>query len=183
MKWFPSRKPKTERRESELHEAYLAAVTQHKGIIYKVARVYCPRLEDREDLIQEILIQLWRAFERYNSNFKLSTWMYRIALNVAISWYRKDKAAKYEHVDLNESLFKIDDENALQESHDIQQLYEFIHQLAPLDKALMLLYLEGESHAAIAESLEISKSNVATKIGRIKQKLKHEFESSERVSR
>ena len=154
---------------------------QHKGIIYKVVNSYCQYQDDRQDLAQEILVILWLAFDKYDQQYKFSTWMYRIALNVAISHYRKDNRrqdrAQKDDQDIIQWI-EIDCE-ADQSNAQIDQLYRFIGQLDKLNKAIMLLYLESMSHEDIASNLGISKTNVATRIGRIKVKLKQQFLAQE----
>ena len=137
--------------------------------------------EDRKDLEQEIIIQLWNSFDNYNSEYKYSTWMYRIALNVAISFYRKEKKWSMKNDFYNEeSIFKIEEDPIEEQSelnYHLKLLQEFIHNLNELNKALMLLYLEEKSYEEISEILGISKTNVATKISRIKLKLKKQFQN------
>lgn len=150
-------------------------IEQNKGIIYKVARSYGKNEDDKSDLFQEIVLQLWRAFDRYDDRYKLSTWMYRIALNVAISFYRKERG-KAELLPLTEGMTEIADEtqNAEVEAN-INLLQQFINELKELDKALMILYLESKSYKEMADILGISETNVATKISRIKEQLKQKF--------
>lgn len=159
-------------------EKFIVTLDDHKKIIYKIVNSYCPNREDRKDLEQEIIIQLWNSFDKYNAEFKYSTWMYRIALNVAISFYRKEKkwSVKNDFFD-EDSIFSIADENENETELDyhMKLLQEFINNLGELDKALMLLYLEEKSHEEITEILGITKTNVATKINRIKLKLRKEF--------
>lgn len=151
-------------------------MNQHKGIIYKVVNSYCQHQDDRQDLAQEILTTMWLAIDNYNNEFKFSTWMYRIALNVAISYYRKD-SKRQDKISLdNEQLINIADIAAEDKSEDIRQLYRFIGQLDKLNKAIMILYLESESYESIANSLGLSKTNVATRIGRIKATLTNQFQ-------
>lgn len=158
------------------NEHFLQLIEQNKGIIYKVARSYGKNDEDREDLFQEIIIQLWGAFERYNDQYKLSTWMYRIALNVAISFYRKERKRTASSLPLTEGMSEIAEDNAQEELNaNIHLLQQFINQLKELDKALMILYLESKSYKEIAEILGITETNVATKISRIKDQLKQKF--------
>ncbi|MDB5135864.1 MAG: polymerase, sigma-24 subunit, subfamily [Mucilaginibacter sp.] len=155
---------------------FLQLIEQNKGIIYKVARSYGKNDEDREDLFQEIIIQLWGAFDRYNEQYKLSTWMYRIALNVAISFYRKERRRIESESPLTESMAEIADESRDSElESNINLLQQFINELKELDKALMILYLESQSYKEIAEILGITETNVATKISRIKDRLKQKF--------
>lgn len=167
-------------KESKKDE-FLSTIDTHKKIIYKVVNSYCKNKEDRKDLEQEIIIQLWNSFDKYNAEYKYSTWMYRIALNVAISFYRKEKKWFVINDFYNEdSIYSIADENEnkTELDHNIELLQEFINKLNELDKALMLLYLEEKPYDEVAEILGISKTNVATKISRLKLKLKKEFQKN-----
>lgn len=158
-------------------ERFLGIIGQNKRLIYKVANSYCRDPEDRKDLVQEIIIQLWRSFGRYDERYKLSTWMYRIALNTAISHYRRDRNRLESSVPLHESLLELADDDGAEIFLDgrIKQLYELIGRLDELNRALMILYLDDNSYRDIAEVLGISETNVATKIGRIKNRLKQQF--------
>jgi len=166
---------------SDKKDRFIQTIDEHKKIIYKIVNSYCPNREDRKDLEQEIIIQLWKSFDKYDDHHKYSTWMYRIALNVAISFYRKERKWSLKSDFYNEaSIFNMVDENGKDEAeldNQIKLLQTFINNLNELNKALMLLYLEEKSHEEIAEILGITKTNVATKIGRIKVKLKKEFEN------
>lgn len=157
-------------------DLFLSVIETSKGIIYKVANLYCKDAEDRKDLVQEIVLKLWKSFDSYNEQFKHSTWIYRIALNAAISFYRKEKLRKKITTPFSESLLNIGDleDNKLTEQSTLF-LNQFIAELKELDKALMLLYLEEKSHKEMAEIIGITETNVATKIGRIKTLLKHKF--------
>ncbi|WP_412985686.1 RNA polymerase sigma factor [Pontimicrobium sp. IMCC45349] len=161
-------------------EQFIKTIDEHKKIIYKIVTSYCQNKEDRKDLEQEIIIQLWNSYDNYNSNYKYSTWMYRIALNVAISFYRKEKKWSIKNDFYNEnSIFKIEEDTNEEQTeldYHLKLLQEFIHNLNELNRALMLLYLEEKSYEEIAEILGITKTNVATKISRIKLKLKKEFQ-------
>ena len=156
----------------ERHELYLDILEKHKGIVFKVARSYCSNEFDREDLVQEILAQIWRSLDTYNDAFKVTTWMYRVALNVAISVYRKDKSAAYKHTEIEDRLLTYDMVQESENEQNLSALYAFINELNDIDKAVLLMYLEGENQAEIAANLNITISNVSTKINRIKQKLK-----------
>ena len=159
---------------------FTQVVEQNKGIIYKVVNSYCQKQDDRQDLAQEILVQLWLSFDKYDAQYKLSTWMYRISLNVAISYYRKDKRRKDDVALEQDELINIVDCSANTENTDeIKLLYKFIAELDKLNKAIMLLYLESESYENIAQSLGLTKTNVATRIGRIKELLKTQFLAQE----
>lgn len=150
-------------------------IEQHKGILFKVARVYCPNENDREDLIQEMMIQIWQSVHKYNDQYKITTWLYRISLNVAISYYRKNSTRIKKFTDLNEQMMETPVEDKSENERQLKLLEQFICELKEIDKALMILYLEDKSHTEIAEILGISVSNVGTKIGRIKDKLKTRF--------
>lgn len=149
---------------------------QHRRIVFKVAGLYSRTVADREDLVQEISVQLWRSYARYDERqAKFSTWLYRIALNVAISQARRQhwsEAERFEpllphHLDTMGG-----GETIHEEDERLTTLYAFIGQLDPLNRALILLYLEDRNYAEMAEILGISETNVATKISRIKQKLR-----------
>lgn len=159
---------------------FVQLMEQNKGIVFKVANSYCQHQDDRQDLAQEILTTMWLAFDKYNPEYKFSTWMYRIALNVAISYYRKDSKREDKANANEECLVHIADLTQEGErSEEIRLLYRFIGQLDSLNKAIMLLYLESEPHDDIANSLGISKTNVATRIGRIKEALRKQFDNQE----
>ncbi|WP_316782526.1 sigma-70 family RNA polymerase sigma factor [Pedobacter frigiditerrae] len=158
-------------------QEFLKIIETNKRLIFKICNSYCQNADDREDLAQEIIFQLWKSWGNFNNDYKLSTWMYRIALNVAISFYRKERKTT-STISMGEHLIEIVDEN-LEEGleENLNALQQFINELKPLDKALMLLYLEEKSHKEIAEIIGITSTNVATKIGRIKEQLKQKFSS------
>ncbi len=156
---------------------FLTLIEANKRIIFKICNAYCQNAADREDLAQEIIYQLWKSWSSFNASAKLSTWMYRIALNVAISFYRKERKTTAT-VLMGDQLIEIADEN-LEEGLEtnLNALQHFINELKELDRALMILYLEEKSHKEMAEIIGISTTNVATKIGRIKEQLKQKFSS------
>ena len=150
-------------------------IEQHKGILFKVARAYCPDEENRQDLIQEMMIQIWQSIHKYNDKYKISTWLYRISLNVAISFYRKSSIREKKYTELNEQTVETTLDDKSENERQLKLLERFISELKEIDKALMILYLEDKSHTEIAEIVGISVSNVGTKIGRIKDQLKTRF--------
>lgn len=158
--------------EKEQRQHFLNIIEQHKGILYTVAHAYCPNSDDRQDLIQEMMIQIWQSIHKYNDQFKVSTWLYRISLNVAISFYRKSSTRSKKYTELTEQLIETPVEDKSENERQLYLLEQFISELKEIDKALMILYLEDKSHTEIAEILGMSVSNVGTKIGRIKVKLK-----------
>ena len=151
-------------------------IQANRKIIFKICNSYCRNKDDREDLAQEIVYQLWKSYETYNAAFKFSTWMYRVALNVAISFYRKEKKSK-NTVSMDEHLIEIAYEEDLNDEseNNYKLLLKFVNELKELDRALMILYLEDKSYKEIAEILGITETNVATKISRIKEKIKQKF--------
>lgn len=163
-------------------DEFLATIDSHKKIIFKVVNSYCRNKGERSDLQQEIIIQLWNSFDKYNPDYKYSTWMYRIALNAAISFYRKEKKWSVKNYSYSEELiYSTTEENEYDTALDlnIKRLHEFINDLNELNKALMLLYLEDKPYDEIADILGITKTNVATKISRLKLKLKREFQKTQ----
>ncbi len=157
-------------------DAFLSLVEAHKGIIYKVSNAYCSDAEDRKDVVQEIILQLWKSFDDYDKRFQHSTWIYRIALNVAISFYRKETTRKTISNPVPGNIInRIDSAENNPTEEGIRFLHQFISELKELDKAVMLLYLEGKSHKEISEIIGITETNTATKIGRIKTILKQRF--------
>lgn len=150
-------------------ERFQNLLEEHKKILYKICNLYCKNRDDREDLAQEIAIQLWRSFPSFDERCRFSTWMYRIALNVAISFYRREDTRTRTIFSDNERLLHAVDETASEPEH-MQALYQFIESLDPLNRALVLLYLDGNSYLEIAEVLGISETNVATKLSRLKRR-------------
>lgn len=149
---------------------------RHRGILYKVVGTFAWRAEDQQDLSQEIVYQLWRAFGRYDSNRPFSTWMYQVGLNTAISWSRKHKFRRQPDV----SLDAVAEVAAPQEQEGrANELYTLIAALDELDKALITLYLDDLSYAEICEILGITERNVGVKLHRLKARLRLEAESQE----
>jgi RNA polymerase sigma-70 factor (ECF subfamily) len=159
-------------------DIFLSIIENHKGILYKIANSYCKDQEDRQDLIQEIIIQLWQSFENYNSQFKRSTWIYRIALNTAISFYRKNKVRRLKTTELSAILAtSLKADEPFQDNPNLAILQVFIQELREIDKALILLYLDGLSQKEIAEIIGITPTNVGTKLSRIKKTLRQKFQT------
>ncbi len=158
-------------------ETFLCLLEEHGGIIHKVAASYSNGLADRHDLKQEITLQLWKAYKRYSPDRPFSTWMYRIALNVAISFLRRNTHPVRQTVSLYESEIELVDETAgrVEPDERILLLQQVIASLAPLDRGLMLLYLDDHSYREIAAVLGITETNVATKLNRLKQRVREEM--------
>lgn len=167
MEQTPGKKEKDE---------FVALVNEHRKLIYKICRMYCMDKDHIRDIEQEILAGLWTSFPRYDNRYKPSTWVYRIALNTAISYYRKEKKHRINHIAIDESVFSLSDKNDRADfDEQIQQLYGFMDGFSELDRALLLLYLDGNSYEDISGVLGITVTNTATKISRLKKKLKDMF--------
>ena len=158
-----------------------ALLHAHRAIVFKTVNTYCWRDEDRGDLAQEITAQLWKAWPRYDASRAFMTWMYRIALNVAISFVRSEVRHRSVLTPLDEGLHGTIPDNIPQLLHDseaadrVMRLRRFIDREPPLEKALLLLYLEEKTQKEIAEILGITPTNVSTKINRIKQRIRAEI--------
>lgn len=155
---------------------FISVIKDNQRLIYKICYSYCSNQENRKDLQQEILLQLWSSFSKFDGRVKISTWIYRIALNTAISFYRKDCKHSEKSDYLDESIISISNlEKETEKDENISILFHFIEQLNELDKALILLYLDDNKYYEIADILGISETNVATKVSRIKTRLKTQF--------
>lgn len=150
-----------------------ALFAEHRRIATKVAGTYCSHPEDRRDVVQEIATQLWRAFPSYDGARPFSTWMYRIALNVAISFVRRASRDRTIAVD-GASLDNVPGDGADEPDERLRTLRRLIAELDDLNRALVLLYLDERSYREMSEILGISETNVATKLNRIKQRIRVE---------
>ncbi|MFN4162788.1 MAG: RNA polymerase sigma factor [Stenotrophomonas sp.] len=155
---------------------FAALLDQHRGIVLKIARAYCAHQEDRLDLIQDISVQAWDAFDSFDpARARFSTWLYRVALNVAISQLRRQQLRQRHHAALDEDTLPVDDTAPAEQQHAVQQLEIAIRALPPLDRALMLLHLDDHDHRQIADILGISSANVSTRLHRLRQQLRARF--------
>lgn len=162
-------------------QEFTKLVQRHAGLIHKIAYAYCRDATDREDVIQEVALQLWRSRHRYDQRYKETTWIYRIALNVAISFYRRERRHREGRLSIDPHAITIAAESA-GPGERVELLLCCIDDLGALDKALVLLYLDGIDHASIAAVLGISVSNVGTKLLRLKNKLRLALEQRERAN-
>ena len=141
------------------------------GSILKISRAYTNTTHDREDLINDIALELWKAYPKFNGDSKISTWFYRIALNVSMNYKRKKKPDIMLYHEVNQ--IKVSDWlNKEEDNEQIDLLYECIDNLNEFNKAIIILYLDGNSHDEISMITGISKTNVGTRISRIKEQLK-----------
>lgn len=157
-------------------ELFLKVFEENLGIIIKISRAYTNTDHDREDLTNDITLELWRSFDSFKWDAKVSTWIYKVALNTAMNYNRKKKKfsffsflGDYKQEDISSWLV----EQQVDNPTEADILYQCIDELNEINKALILLYLDGKSHDEIAEITGMSKSNVGTRIGRIKDQIKN----------
>ena len=154
-------------------DEFLKVLEAHTGIVVKIAKAYTNSTHDREDLINDIAVELWRSFDTFKGQSDISTWMYRVTLNTSMNYRRKKKRDSI--VTFWSDPKQFEDLHWLTEQDDtpeIELLYQCIDQLDAFNKAIILLYLDGKSHEEIALITGISKTNVGTRIGRIKKQIK-----------
>jgi RNA polymerase sigma-70 factor (ECF subfamily) len=168
------------RSASHAAPAFEDLLAAHRGIVLKIAASYCQGPEDRADLAQDIHLQLWRAWPSYEASRSFSTWMYRVALNVAIS-HRRAESGRGAHEPLDEGhdgLVGAEDVDA-GARQQLEQVAQAMRVFNALDRALLVLHLEGCSHREIGEVMGISESNAATRLGRIRQQLRRQVGAGE----
>ncbi len=159
----------------EKKERFIGAIQQHQRLITKVAAFYTDSKDDRDDLVQEIIYNCWKSFDSFQQQSSLSTWMYRVAMNVAIFHLRKNKK-NLRSIPIDEQLLNTPDavgDDAYEEK--LKTLQRHIQDLNLLDKGLLMLYLEDRSYEEIAEITGLSPSNVGTRLSRIREKLKRKI--------
>ncbi|NBC67093.1 MAG: sigma-70 family RNA polymerase sigma factor [Bacteroidetes bacterium] len=150
---------------------FIRLVDEFQGIIHKVCRMYCDDKTHREDLFQEIILQLWKSYPSFKSESKFSTWMYRVALNVAIQDFRKEKKRRFlflEHFEFKEPASA--PKNEFKEER-IEELYKAISKLDKIERAIMLLHLDEVPNEEIAEIVGITQNYVRVKMTRIRRKI------------
>ena len=155
-----------------IQEAFVRLVSQHRGMLYKVCRMYCHTAADRQDLFQEIVFQLWRSYPTFRSEARIDTWLYRIALNTAISGLRRRRRI-ITSVDPDQLPSELQDiQYPAEKEEQVQMLYAAIGQLTEVEKALTMLYLDDKSYQEMEEILGISQNNLRVKMNRIRDKLR-----------
>jgi len=156
----------------ELEHQFVTALQSNQNIVHKVCTLYTNNRDSHNDLFQEITIQLWKAYPKFRGESKFSTWMYRVALNTAITLYRKSKRT-IQTQDYESVIFKIkSDEYDDTEEQNLKLMYKAVKQLGDIDKALVFLYLEDKNYSEISETLGITEVNARVKMNRIKTKLR-----------
>jgi RNA polymerase sigma-70 factor (ECF subfamily) len=158
--------------KQEAERQFEKHVRENELLIHKVCSIYAFTQSDREDLFQEIVLQLWKAFPKYRGESKISTWIYRVAINTAITGLRtkKDFIKSVEHESLPVNI--PDDSFYLEEEDHLKQMYAAIEQLTEIEKAIVILYFEERSYEEMEEILGISQGNLRTKMSRLKEKLR-----------
>jgi len=166
---------------STLESRFLADLTPHKAMLYQIANAYCSRREDRGDLIQEMIAELWRAYPRFDGRAAFSTFLHRIAVNVAISFYRGESRRIRDALPIED--FGMDlaaaDRVLDAQGDDMHALHQLIARLDEINRALILLYLQGYSLEELAQMLGLTVTNVATRINRIKTRLQRDHAAQE----
>jgi RNA polymerase sigma-70 factor, ECF subfamily len=165
----------TEREQKLTLEKWLR---QHKGLIFKIVRAYAFTAMDQDDVFQEIIIQVWHSIPSFRQESSVTTWLYRISLNTAIKWTRKER--KHYPTESLDNVQHVLHENRLPIDERLEWLYEEIYKLDEIDRSVSLLLLEGFSYKEMANILGITESNVGVKINRIKKQLiskskKHDY--------
>ena len=155
-------------------QEFIKTIKMHEGVIYKITHVYATDAEDQKDLYQEIVYQLWKSFGSFKGNSKVSTWMYRVALNTSITHHKKKRVTG---IPLDFELLNLTEEHDVEMEERLRQMYFQIKKLNIIEKGIILLFLEGKSYDEISEITGFTNTNVGTRLGRIKQKLKNNINS------
>lgn len=159
--------------KEKLEHQFVTNLEKHQNIVHKICRMYTNDSHSHNDLFQEITIQLWKAYPKFRGDSKFSTWMYRVALNTAITLFRKSKRSiKTQNIDNVSFIIKAEEYDDETEQH-LKLMYKAIKELNDIDKALVFLYLENQSYREISDTLGISEVNARVKMNRVKTKLKN----------
>ncbi|NML71970.1 sigma-70 family RNA polymerase sigma factor [Chryseobacterium sp. RP-3-3] len=157
---------------TELEKTFVDFFKPNQRLIHKICRIYTDNVEDHEDLFQEITVQLWRSFPGFKGEAKFSTWMYRVALNTAMTLFRKPKKRELKHADVDVSSLKIEYEAYEDNEHKLKKMYKAIYELSDVEKALIMMYLEDKPYKEIGEILGITEGNARVKMNRAKNNLR-----------
>ena len=152
-------------------QEFLSRIESHKGILYKVSKMYMDNADDQQDLFQEIVLQLWKAYDSFKGESQFSTWMYRVAINTAIVFLKREKR-KVDKYELATDNIREDESDTDEKEIKLQHFYKALQQLDKIDKAVIFYQLEGYSHREIGLNLGISEGNARVKLNRAKEKLK-----------
>lgn len=151
--------------------AFSKLIKDNQGLIIKISRMYTNTLEDEEDLFQEIVLQLWRSYDSFNGKSKISTWMYRVALNTAITIFRKSKR-RVNTEEIQEYKHHKIETAPHEKNYQVTLLYRVIKELPNVDRALVMMYLDDLSYKDISDNLGISEVNARVKMSRLKKVIK-----------
>lgn len=152
-------------------EDFIKVIKENEGLLFKITSLYTDTKIDAEDLRQEIVYQLWKSFDSFSGKSKRSTWMYRVALNTALVYLKKKNRIKIKPGINEQFLQRIDPIDTVMEER-VKTLYKVIKKLNKIERSIILLYLEGKNYEEIAEITGFTKTNIGTRINRIKTKLK-----------
>jgi RNA polymerase sigma-70 factor, ECF subfamily len=155
----------------KLQTDFIELIENNKKMIYKVSHMYCDSIIDKKDLFQDIISNLWISYPSFQNKSKISTWIYRVSLNTAITWFR-DYTKQSNNIKYTNLIPNLTDETESTVNELYDQLFNAINSLGKIDKAIILLLLDEYTYEEIGEIVGISKTNVATKISRIKLKLR-----------
>nr|WP_294787584.1 RNA polymerase sigma factor [uncultured Flavobacterium sp.] len=155
----------------EKEQEFLNRIESHKGILYKVSKMYMDNYDDQQDLFQEIVCQLWKSYDSFRNESQFSTWMYRVAVNTAIVFLRKEKRKVDKYEIVSENIKEDESDSHIKESQ-LDHFYKAVQKLEKIDKAIIFYQLEGFSHKEIGQNLGISEGNARVKLNRAKEKLK-----------
>ncbi|WP_426483562.1 RNA polymerase sigma factor [Flavobacterium sp. 2] len=155
----------------EKEQEFLNRIESHKGILYKVSKMYMDNYDDQQDLFQEIVCQLWKSYDTFRNESQFSTWMYRVAVNTAIVFLKKEKRKVDKYEIASENIKDDEGDSHIKESQ-LDHFYKAVQKLEKIDKAIIFYQLEGFSHKEIGENLGISEGNARVKLNRAKEKLK-----------
>lgn len=157
---------------TNLENTFIQFLKENQRLVHKICRIYTNNEQDHEDLFQEITIQLWKSFPGFKGEAKFSTWMYRVALNTAITLFKKPKKKDLQHSEVDISSLKIEYETYEDNEHKLKKMYNAIYELSDIEKALIMMYLEDKSYREIGEILGITEGNARVKMNRVKNNLK-----------
>ncbi len=157
---------------SSVDNIFLAQIEENKGILYKIARMYTDNTLDREDLLQEMMANLWNSYGSFSGKSKFSTWLYRVAINTAITYIKKQQ--RQSNIIYKDELptTAADDDGGKHQSHQMEVFYQAVQQLSQVEKAIIFFYMEDLSHKEIATQMGITETNARVKLNRTKEKLK-----------
>lgn len=161
---------------TEREEEFLKKIDKHKGVIFKISKMYMDNFDDQNDLYQEIIFQAWKSYSDFQRKSDFSTWLYRTALNTAIVFLKSQKKRSFIQNQSIENLYVLHEVYSDEDDKNMKMMYDAIHHLSSIDKALIFFFLEGYTGKEIAVQLGITEVNARVKLNRAKSKLKEIIE-------